>query len=198
MTPRPVTLIVPVKDGMPAKTRLQISTDRRELMRAFARDAVAAARDSALAEVTVVGDPSLGDLGVPVLPDAGAGDLNAALRSAVAEIAAGSPVAVMLADLPCLRTDELDTALATALRYGGRCFVADAAGTGTTLLVATSGDLDPRFGADSARRHLESGARALTDPLPTLRQDVDTAGDLEQAMLLGVGPATAAFLGADR
>ncbi len=191
---RPVTLLVPVKDGAATKTRLEVGADRRELMRAFARDAVAAARESSLADVVVVGDPSLADLGVPVLPDAGAGDLNAALRSAAAGLPAGGPVAVMLADLPCLRSSELDEGLAAALRHGGRCFVADSAGTGTTLLVAASGDLDPRFGVDSARRHLESGAHALTDPLPTLRQDVDTAEDLERALLLGVGPATTALL----
>lgn len=196
MTSRPVTLLVPVKEGAAAKTRLRADVDRRELMTAFARDAIAAARQSALAEVVVVGDPSLGDLGLTVLPDSGGG-LNAALRAA-ARIAAGGPVAAMLADLPCLRTEELDAALGSALESGERCFVADAAGTGTTLLVAPAGDLDPRFGVDSARRHFESGARALSDPLPTLRQDVDTAEDLARAVRLGVGLGTAALLESGR
>jgi len=194
-TPR-FALLVPIKDGRGAKTRLGGlgAADRAELMAAFARDAIEAARRTPLVAVHVVGDPvTLGpmaaELGVPVLADEGEGDLNRALRHAAARVASpGRGVAVMLADLPCLRAADLETALARS----GRAYVADAAGTGTTLLVAPPGaDLDPRFGPGSALAHEASGATPVTGQLESLRRDVDTAEDLAEALRLGVGPHTA-------
>ncbi len=44
------------------------------------------------------------------------------------------------------------------------------------------------FGPDSARRHVEAGAVALGDPLPSLRRDVDTVEDLRAALALASAP----------
>ena len=74
------------------------------------------------------------------LPDEGDGDLNRALHHAAVRVRLADPtvaVAAMCADLPCLRTDDLDAALAAGLTP--RWFVADAAGTGTTLLARRAG-----------------------------------------------------------
>lgn len=200
MTTPHFTLLVPVKDGRGAKTRLGEvgAAGRADLMAAFARDAITAARATTLADVVVVGDPdALGpraaDLGVGIVPDEGAGDLNRALAAAAARVArADRGVAVMLADLPCLRTVDLESALTEALALGVRAFVADAAGTGTTLLSAPPGvDLDPRFGRGSAQAHAASGALPLAGGLASLRLDVDTTEDLDEALRLGVGPDTA-------
>jgi 2-phospho-L-lactate guanylyltransferase len=194
-TPR-FSLLVPVKDGAGAKTRLGDlgAAARAELMAAFARDAIAAAAEVTQVELYVVGDPLAlrpfaEELHVEVLPDEGEGQLNQALRRAAARVAQpGRGVAVLLADLPCLRADDL----AQALDRSGRAFVADAAGTGTTLLVAPEGtDLDPHFGAGSAEAHATSGAVAVHGDLTSLRLDVDTAADLERAFHLGVGRHTA-------
>lgn len=193
-TPR-ITLLVPVKDGRGAKTRLGGvgPSGRADLMAAFARDAITAARRSPLVEVYVVGDADAlramaDDLDVAVLPDEGEGDLNLALALAAARVARPERgLAVMLADLPCLRTEDLDAALSRA----GRAYVADAAGTGTTLLVAPPGAaLDPRFGPASAEAHAASGATPVAGALTSLRLDVDTADDLGRALDLGVGPHT--------
>jgi 2-phospho-L-lactate guanylyltransferase len=191
------SLLIPVKDGRSAKTRLGVGEhgERAQLMAAFARDAITAATGYAAVQVYVVGDPValvevLDGLEVTVLPDEGDGDLNRALTRAARRIATpGLGTAVLLADLPCLRTTDLESAFSAA---GGRCFVADAAGTGTTLLIAPSGtELDPRFGAGSAKAHTESGARAITAPLESLRLDVDTTDDLKAALRFGVGVHTA-------
>lgn len=199
MTAPRFSLLVPVKKGRGAKTRLGgvDASGRSELMAAFARDAITAARRTPLVEVYVVGDVSAlqqlaRDLDVPVLPDEGDGDLNRALRRAAVRVARpGRGVAVMLGDLPCLRTDDLELALA----HEGRAYVADAAATGTTLLLTAPGaELDPRFGRDSARAHTESGARAIAGDLTSLRLDVDTNDDLDRAIMLGVGTHTAAAL----
>jgi 2-phospho-L-lactate guanylyltransferase len=192
-----VGLLVPVKTWATAKSRLDGHVDRRDLMRAFARDALEAALACpAVAVVYVVSDePETATWGATVLPDEGDGDLNRALAAAARRVGdTHLQLAAMCADLPCLRTDDLTAALTSAA--GGRHVVADADGTGTTLLVAgPHADLEPAFGAGSAARHEGSGAVPLRAELASLRRDVDTAADLRAAMALGVGPHTAALLG---
>jgi 2-phospho-L-lactate guanylyltransferase len=191
-------LIVPVKALARAKSRLTVAGGRESLMRAFALDAIAAAsRSPAVARVHVVTDDQAFDVaGVHRLPDEGDGDLNRALHHAALRVRLDDPdraVAAMCADLPSLRTDDLTDALAAGL--APRWFVADADGTGTTLLAAGPGtDLDPHFGTGSARRHEESGAVPIRAELSTLRRDVDTELDLDAARALGVGEHTAAAL----
>lgn len=194
-TPR-FALLVPVKDARDAKSRLgSVGDERRmDLMAAFAQDAITAARAVEGVDVYVVGDvDALGRLGVPVLPDRGEGSLNRALVRASEQVAAPDlAVAALLADLPCLRTEDLAAALDQARHRGGRVYVADADGSGTTLLAAAPGvALDPHFGAGSAAAHAASGARALTAELRSLRLDVDTTEDLAAALRFGVGVHTA-------
>jgi 2-phospho-L-lactate guanylyltransferase len=74
----------------------------------------------------------------------------------------------------------------------GRGFVADLAGTGTTLLAAGPGvALGAAFGPASRDRHLGSGAVELV-AAESVRHDVDTPADLEHAKALGLGPHTTA------
>jgi 2-phospho-L-lactate guanylyltransferase len=102
------------------------------------------------------------------------------------------PVAALTGDLPALRPAELTAGLSEAGAAGGRAFVPDASGAGTTLLTAPSGAaLRPRFGPGSAAAHASSGATPLLGPWPSLRRDVDTAADLAAAAVLGLGPHTA-------
>ncbi len=193
-------LLVPVKSLSLAKSRLSPRTpvDRESLMRAFALDAIAAAsRSPVVSRVHVVTDDAgFGADGVDVLPDEGAGDLNRALHHAALRVRLADPtvaVAALCADLPSLRTEDLTEALDGGL--GPRWFVADASGTGTTLLVAGPGvDLDPHFGTDSARRHEESGARPVRADVASLRCDVDTDEDLVAARTLGLGRHTSTAL----
>ncbi|HET6154584.1 MAG TPA: 2-phospho-L-lactate guanylyltransferase [Marmoricola sp.] len=202
MTSPSYALLIPVKDSRSAKTRLGVDGEgqRARLMEAFARDSIAAARGCPLVRVFVVGDTAfLGDVaaGVQALPDEGDGDLNRALTRAADRLRAEGHadalgIAVMLADLPCLRTDDLNAALERAV---GRSHVPDAAGTGTTLLVAPAGtELDPRFGSGSSQAHAASGAVPIGDDLASLRLDVDTTDDLQAALAFGVGASTAALV----
>jgi len=193
-------LLVPVKALSAAKTRLALDGDStRRLMRAFAADALAAAARSPLvARLFVVSnEPALdGGLDVTMLPDEGAGDLNRALDMAARRVQTSSPelgIAALCADLPCLVEPDLTRALAA--RTEGRWFVADAEGSGTTLL-ATVPDLalGPCFGPGSATRHAASGAAPVPDEVATLRLDVDTTTDLDAAVALGVGQNTARAL----
>jgi 2-phospho-L-lactate/phosphoenolpyruvate guanylyltransferase len=210
------TVIVPVKRLEAAKTRLRkglADADHEALVLAMALDTVAAALASPVVGrvVVVTADPVPGDaavvLGAEVIADVPDAGLNPALAYAAAHVrrtgaAASQPgVAALAADLPALRTEELTEALrraeevadASGARKLGRSFVADAAGTGTVLLAAPPAALlEPCFGTDSAAAHQASGALALTEPWPTLRRDVDTAADLAEAFVFGVGARTVA------
>lgn len=195
-------LVVPVKRLTVAKSRLAAFGDdgRRRLALAFAQDVVrAAVACSVVRRVLVVTDDqqaaeALAALGADVQADRPDAGLNPALEhgaTVLREDDGRLGVATLASDLPALRADDVGGALAAT---AGRAFVADAAGGGTTLLAATApAALVPAFGPGSAARHRASGARELAGA-PGLRRDVDTPDDLAAAVLLGVGPSTAAVL----
>jgi len=93
------------------------------------------------------------------------------------------------ADLPALRAVELESAL-DAVPIGVASFVADAAGTGTTMYAAPHDTFAPRFGRDSRAAHQKAGALPVEGELASLRQDVDDLDDLRQVLRLGVGQRT--------
>ena len=78
--------------------------------------------------------------------------------------------------------------------------VADAEGTGSTLVTAGAGvSWASAFGEGSFAAHVALGFAAL--PVPedsSLRRDVDTAEQLAQAATLGLGRRTAALLAGSR
>ncbi|SHM30743.1 2-phospho-L-lactate guanylyltransferase [Cryptosporangium aurantiacum] len=186
-----------------------------EVALAMASDTVAAMLAAPRVDrvVVVTDDPvaaaALSALGAVCVPDAPGGGLNPALRhgASVAALLGGSDgrgsrgTAALGADLPALRTADLDAALRAVERLGVRAFVPDAAGTGTTLLAAPGRTpLDPAYGPGSALAHASAGAIDLTAVAdgsgvgPSIRRDVDTAADLAAARALGLGPRTAALL----
>ncbi|WP_063065018.1 2-phospho-L-lactate guanylyltransferase [Nocardia violaceofusca] len=159
-------------------------------------------------------DPSTTPSADAAQPHSDSDGLNTALASAAAAVRERHGAVDLLAlqaDLPAVHADELRAMLAAAPGTG-RSVIVDHTGRGTAALLvraaghthaadslapSAAGDaaaLLPRFGADSARRHRESGAVELGGHWPGLRLDVDTAEDLDRALSLGVGTATAALL----
>lgn len=206
-------LVVPVKRLGLAKTRLAgpgVPPRLRErLALAFAADTVGAAFSaSRVAEAIVVTDDPqaaevLGALGATIVPDEPDAGLNAAFlfgaQAARRKFGTGMGIAACTADLPALRGTELDKALdristTTQNFENTRHFIADAHDIGTTMLFAAPGvDLEPHFGGPSRAAHAASGAIELpATGISSLRRDVDTAADLADALLLGVGPHTTA------
>ncbi|WP_345426005.1 2-phospho-L-lactate guanylyltransferase [Pseudonocardia xishanensis] len=199
-----------------AKTRLRGAADggigdperHASLALALALDTLeAAAAATLVAEIVVVTDDARvateltsmvgsarfasAGTGVRIVRDEPAGGLNAALLHGAGALSPSLPRAALQADLPALKPAELDEALSCP----DRAFVADAAGIGTTLLLAPAGTpLDPHFGGASAAAHTASGARPLPGALPGLRRDVDTEADLAEACVLGVGIRTSGLL----
>jgi len=205
VTEMPLTwsVVIPVKVLAQAKSRLAglAGPARSELALAMAADTVrAAAACPAVATVVVVTDDpaagsALGALGAWVVADEPDAGLNPALAHGAAVAAVTWPdrgTAAMAADLPALRPAELDRGLRVAAQWP-EAFVADAAGTGTTLYAARPGAaFRPRFGPGSAARYRDGGVtEILLADVPSLRSDVDTPADLHNAISLGVGPRTA-------
>ncbi|MCD0484915.1 2-phospho-L-lactate guanylyltransferase [Streptacidiphilus sp. ASG 303] len=201
------SLVLPLKPLAVAKSRLGASAGalRADLALAFALDTAAAALACpAVARVLVVTDDplaaaELAAAGALVVPDEPALGLNAALAHGARRArlqAPDGPVAALSADLPALRPGELARVLCR-VPCGGRAFLPDTPGVGTTLLAAAPGvELAPAFGGASRERHRASGARELLpSDVDSVRRDVDTGADLAEALVLGVGPRTAEVAG---
>lgn len=197
-------VLLPVKSPGTGKSRLSALPDdrRRRLAAAFAADVVRACLATPeVALVLIVSDDagfaaSLSAGQARTLADPGGG-LNAALRHAAARAQDERPdlqPVALLADLPAVTPPDLSAALARATASRGSWFVRDADGTGTTLYTAPYDVFEPRFGPGSAAAHLAGGASPVPGGLSTLRRDVDDLADLDAAVALGVGPATAGVL----
>lgn len=187
------TIVVPLKAAASGKSRLGASA---ELVRAIGLDTVAAA--AAVARVVVVTADretavevaAIG--GVTVVAEEEPRGLNAAI--ALGMPASHAPRAALLGDLPALRPDDLRGALDAAASVD-RAVVADAEGTGSTLVTARAEvTWQSAFGVDSLARHLALGCVRLDVPEEsTLRRDVDTAAQLAAASALGLGPRSVRF-----
>lgn len=198
------SVVIPVKVLARAKSRLAglDSGERETVALAMAADTVAAALACPLvgAVVVVSDDPSVRSqaetLGAEVIADAQGQGLNEALTAGASHAAArwpGTGMAALTADLPALSADELGEALTAAARCD-QAFVADAAGSGTTLYT-TRPDVEfrPLFGPQSRTRHRLAGAAELDlAGIPGLRRDVDTLADLHSAERIGLGVRSAA------
>lgn len=197
------TIVLPVKGGPTAKSRLG---GPAELARAIVRDcldAVTACPEVARV-VVVTSDPAMARIAREVKADVvserrpGAGLVDAVRDGVRAAGERPGPVAVLLPDVPAAGAQDVGRALRavraalTARPAAAMVVVPDAEGTGSVLLAARSADaLDPAFGPDSAAEHTRRGAVRLDLDLPGLRRDVDTPADLCAVLALGAGPRTA-------
>jgi 2-phospho-L-lactate guanylyltransferase len=204
-TPLTWSVVIPVKVLAQAKSRLAglADADRRALALAMAVDTVAAAVGCRYVGAVVVvtddrsvsGEVSL--LGAAVIADSPGAGLNQALVAGAEHSAGRWPGygrAALLADLPALTSGDLTAALCAASAVPS-AFVADAAGTGTTMYAARPGSaFRPRFGPGSRGLHQQAGVTELDLPsVPGLRQDVDTVDDLRVAAAIGLGRRSAAL-----
>lgn len=197
------TIIIPVKQLSIGKSRLRDAPADDALVLAVALDTIDAARESDAVDrvLVVTADAAVAEsvrpLGAEIVADRPDAGLNPAIALGAAQAGLDRPRAALLADVPALRCAELTDALHKAAGTCTRAYVADHAGTGTTLLVAPAGiELDPHFGPGSAAAHAASGAAALDGDWPSLRLDVDTAADLAAAAQIGLGRHTARVISA--
>lgn len=180
-------VLIPLKATVRGKSRLGLPDgSRTALARAMALDTVRAVRGAALVSTVVVviedeADAAVfegGDVEIALTSIRGLNETIAGAARLLADRGWPRPVAVLPGDLPFLTSADLSAALTVANGRAG--VVADADGTGTTLLVAASAtQLRPRFGVGSYRRHLDDGAVALAVAADSsLHRDVDVLADL--------------------
>jgi 2-phospho-L-lactate guanylyltransferase len=183
-------VVVPLKPARAGKSRLGASEQAvRSLGLATVRAAAAA---PGVREVVVVtADAATADdlAGMPrtrVVREPAPRGLRLAIAAALATVPRGAPRAVLLGDIPALIPADLARGLAEAARHP-RCFVADAAGTGTTLVTAAAGVAwRSAFGRASASRHRALGLHRIPVPLrSSLRHDVDTPAQLARVSARG-------------
>jgi 2-phospho-L-lactate guanylyltransferase len=198
-------VVVPVKPSARAKSRLEVDgVDRAGLARAIALDTLAAvsACELVVQVVVVTDDATLAREAavIPALrfvPEGESRGLDAAIATGMAAVDPNGrlPRAALLGDLPALRPADLGEALRAAASVD-RAVVADAEGTGSTLVTSLPGVAwASSFGDGSFARHSAAGCTPLEIPdASTLRRDVDTAEQLAAAVRLGVGPRTAGAL----
>lgn len=191
------TLVLPVKDAGRAKSRLDLEDAvRARLALSFALDTTRAAlRARRVEEVVVVTSgnqlEAFRSLGATAVLEPPAPGLLRAVRSGIDAIRRPARVGVMLADLPALRSHELDAALRLAAQHD-RAMVPDAEGTGTVLVTARRGVAHRlKFGADSRRLHRAAGYREIAVAQTSgLRNDVDDREALMRSKRLGWGVST--------
>jgi 2-phospho-L-lactate/phosphoenolpyruvate guanylyltransferase len=175
------TVVVPFRSG--GKTRLPEEI-RVEVALAMLGDVLEAAVDHGCRVRLVTDDGAAtvvaAGLGVEVVDDPGGGQ-GAAVQAALAGV--DGACLVVNADVPRVRPSDL-TALAIPPRAGAVAIVPARDGTTNALGLPYAEVFRPLYGPGSAaqfRAHAAALALVLHElDLPNLRDDVDTAADLER------------------
>ncbi len=170
-------VLVPLKKIDP-KSRLAEElplADRVRLMRGLLRGVVEAVREAGVERVTIVTGLAL--KGYEVWPDRGL-PWNDALAAAIDEIVTAPLVAIVSADLPAVRAEEIEELLAATPARG--IAIARALDGGTNAVsMRPPGIVRTRFGdPSSAAVHAGLGVDHVVLDLPGLAFDVDTPEDL--------------------
>ncbi len=190
-------ILIPVKQLKLAKTRTGLNADeRKSLSLAMLRDVLAAVKQTReVAEVIIcTSDPQVRD----ACPEdtswltSGRGGLNSDIAETLAAVsmdAPGRPSAVVVADLPCLRPDDLGTVLSLAVRQPPD--LVSSCDGGTTILAAWQPHrLKTQFGEGSAREHTRCYRDVSSHIGIGNRLDIDTLEALLRGHLVGLGPRT--------
>jgi 2-phospho-L-lactate guanylyltransferase len=184
--------ILPVKRFPLAKQRLGQSVAdslRAELARAMLGDVLAALRDCAAIDATIVVTrecqvaAAARYLGATIVEDTADDGQSAAAQLGIAQALSENFERALCVpgDCPTLDPDELAHLLAP--ERAGVTIVPDRHGIGTNgLLLAPANAISPSFGADSRERHerlaREAGATCRVEQTPSLLLDIDTGEDL--------------------
>jgi len=208
MSGGPTYAIVPVKALAQAKRRLApVLPDaaRRRLVLAMLEDVLAAVAEVRGIERVVVVTPdanaaSLADSrGALVVPEPGAGELNAAVESGIAfALARGAGQALVLpADIPLATPGELSSLVGSRRSRPGVTLAPSHDSNGTNaLLLAPPNAIEPCYGPGSYLQHMSQAMARHIDVnvlhLAGVARDIDEPEDL--AALSAAAPARYGFL----
>jgi 2-phospho-L-lactate guanylyltransferase len=195
MSGGPTYAIVPVKALALAKRRLaSVLPDaaRRRLVLAMLEDVLAAVAEVRGIERVVVVTPdadaaSLADgRGAIIVPEPGAGELNAAVESAIAfALARGAgQVLVLPADIPLATPAELSSLIGSRCRPGVTLAPSHDSNGTNALLLAPPDAIAPCYGPGSYLQHMSQAMARHIDVnvlhLAGVARDIDEPADLAQ------------------
>jgi 2-phospho-L-lactate guanylyltransferase len=196
MSGRPTYAIVPVKALAQAKRRLAPvlpDSARRRLVLAMLEDVLAALSRVEGVERVVVVTPdanaaSLADsLGAVIVPEPGAGELNAAVESAIAfALSRGvGQVLVLPADIPLATPAEFSSLIGSRRSRPGVTLAPSHDSNGTNaLLLAPPDAIAPCYGPGSYLQHMSQAMARHIDVnvlhLAGVARDIDEPADLAQ------------------
>ena len=208
MSSSPTYAIVPVKGLALAKRRLApVLPDavRRRLVLAMLEDVLAAIAGEREIEraVVVTPDAEAGSLaagrGATILPEPGAGELNAAVESGVAfALSRGvGRVLVLPGDIPLASPEELASLIGSRPSAPGVTLAPSRDGNGTNaMLLAPPDAIAPCYGPGSYLQHMSQAMARHIDVnvlhLAGVGRDIDEPADL--AALSAAAPARYGFL----
>jgi 2-phospho-L-lactate guanylyltransferase len=183
----PTHVLVPVKRLDGAKSRLSAALspeERAELMQTLLRDVLEAVRSAGVGPVTIVSSEPLAVDGIPRFDDRRL-PWNDALAAAMREVVKEECVAVVSADLPQLRPEEVAQLVAAAPARGLAIARAQDGGT-NAIVMRPSGVVATHFGEPAScavhvRAAADAGLEAVVVDLPGLAFDLDTPEDLARA-----------------
>jgi 2-phospho-L-lactate guanylyltransferase len=190
-------VLVPLKRLNGAKSRLSavLSPDERaELMRRLLEGVAAAVRGAGVERITLVTSEPISVDGLSRFDDRGL-PWNDALAAAMREVVSDEVVAVVSADLPLLRADDVRALLAATPARGLAIARARDGGTNAVAMrppgAAGTCFGEPQSAALHDRLAREAGVEAVMVDLPGLAFDVDTPEDLAELGLDQSWPAAA-------
>lgn len=183
-----VSVVVLAKELREAKTRLRFEPEEtRRTALWLATSTVRSVLDAnSVGNVLVVTSDktiaknSIG-AGAMVVPEGSPLGMNRAAalgRRHALSAAPDATVAIIVADLPHLRPEDVDGVIAEFCQRRDPLFVADHHGVGTTFLIHDPDSWQGiAFGRGSAHMHGRMGYQAARRPLEGLRGDLDTPED---------------------
>jgi 2-phospho-L-lactate guanylyltransferase len=196
--------IIPVSRFSQAKTRLSPTLtplERENLLKAMLKDVIRALKPTVDEVVVISSDLDVlnftDDLEVTCLQEEGDRDLNGALTQAIEWCShLCTQVLIVPSDVPLLRKSQVKEILELALKWP--LIIAPAKGGGTNALLCPTKGINMKFGDCSFFRHLEEAEKSgilryIYDSF-YLSLDVNTAEDLGEIMIHGVGTETRKFL----
>jgi 2-phospho-L-lactate guanylyltransferase len=208
MSSLPTYAIVPVKGLALAKRRLAPALPdaaRRRLVLAMLEDVLAAIAGVREIErvVVVTPDADAGSLaagrGATILPEPGAGELNAAVESGIAFALSRrlGRVLVLPADIPLATSEELASLIVSRQSAPGVTLAPSRDGNGTNaMLLAPPDAIAPCYGPGSYLQHMSQAMARHIDVnvlhLVGVGRDIDEPADL--AALSAAAPARYGFL----
>jgi 2-phospho-L-lactate guanylyltransferase len=196
--------IIPVSKFKDAKTRLSPKLspiEREHLLKAMLKDVIGVL-EGLVSNILIISSDDqvlnfVNELGVETLKEKGVTDLNGALTQAIEYCSEFcNKVLIVPSDVPLIKKDHVRLILSRSKEFD--VVIAPAKGGGTNALLCPTSSFCVKFGDYSFFEHMdEAKIKGLTCNIYDsfyLSLDVNTAEDLGEIMLHGIGTEARSYL----